>query len=178
MSEEPGRADAADAAGDPADFIASEAVARAALAEIAPDRQIGRLLRADPEADPQVWTLRFASDVPGYPHWEWAAVMGRPDATAAPTVLEVGLMPGEGALVPPKWIPWSERFAEYRAVHERGDEDRDDDAVDEPEAGSDAAGPEADAEPDSAGTDGRAPGGDASDAPEPGGDAAASATSR
>ena len=111
---------------DPAEFLAQEAAARSALAEIAPRRQIGALLRADPEPDENVFTLRFASDVPGYPHWEWAAVLGRVDAESTPTVLEVGLMPGEGALVPPAWVPWSERFAEYKAQHDDDSDDSDD----------------------------------------------------
>ncbi|WP_192496564.1 DUF3027 domain-containing protein [Pseudoclavibacter sp. CFCC 13796] len=118
---------------DPAEFLAQEAAARSALAEIAPRRQIGALLRADPEPDANVFTLRFASDVPGYPHWEWAAVLGRVDAESTPTVLEVGLMPGEGALVPPAWVPWSERFAEYKAQHDDDSDDvdsRDDSDID------------------------------------------------
>ncbi|KAB1657623.1 DUF3027 domain-containing protein [Pseudoclavibacter sp. CFCC 11306] len=118
---------------DPAEFLAQEAAARSALAEIAPRRQIGALLRADPEPDENVFTLRFASDVPGYPHWEWAAVLGRVDAESTPTVLEVGLMPGEGALVPPAWVPWSERFAEYKAQHDDDSDDvdsRDDSDID------------------------------------------------
>ncbi|MCD7101781.1 DUF3027 domain-containing protein [Pseudoclavibacter sp. 13-3] len=119
---------------DPAAFLAQEAAARSALAEIAPARQIGALLRADPEPDENVFTLRFASDVPGYPHWEWAAVLGRVDAVSTPTVLEVGLMPGAGALVPPAWVPWSERFAEYKAQH---DDDSDEDSTADAESQSD-----------------------------------------
>ena len=41
------------------------------------------------------------------------------DAQTEPTVLELEQLPGEGALVPPEWIPWRDRFAEYRAAHER-----------------------------------------------------------
>ncbi|WP_192497750.1 DUF3027 domain-containing protein [Pseudoclavibacter sp. CFCC 13611] len=124
---------------DPAEFLAQEAAARSALAEIAPRRQIGALLRADPEPDENVFTLRFASDVPGYPHWEWAAVLGRVDAESTPTVLEVGLMPGEGALVPPAWVPWSERFAEYKAQHDDDSDDSDDsDDVDDADSRDDA----------------------------------------
>ncbi|WP_051224732.1 DUF3027 domain-containing protein [Pseudoclavibacter soli] len=110
-------------------FIDQAPLAQAALQEIADARQIGALLRAEAEADPNACTLRFASDVPGYPHWEWAAVMGRADASAIPTVLEVGLLPGEGALVPPAWVPWSERFAEYKAARaEQPDEESPEDA--------------------------------------------------
>lgn len=124
-------------------FIDQAPLAQAALQEIADARQIGALLRAEAEADPNACTLRFASDVPGYPHWEWAAVMGRADASAIPTVLEVGLLPGEGALVPPAWVPWSERFAEYKAARaEQPDEESSEDAeaTSDAEAASDGEG--------------------------------------
>jgi hypothetical protein len=32
-----------------------------------------------------------------------------------PTVLEIELLPGDGALLAPEWVPWAERLAEYRA---------------------------------------------------------------
>lgn len=124
-------------------FIDQADLAVAALREIADARQIGAFLRAEAEADPDACTLRFASDVPGYPHWEWVAVLGRADASSIPTVLEVGLMPGEGALVPPAWVPWSERFAEYQAARaESADEESTDDAetATEGEASPEAAG--------------------------------------
>jgi hypothetical protein len=51
-------------------------------------------------------------------------------------VLETELMPGEGALLAPDWVPWSERLEEYRAAQaaagepdetaELADEDPDD----------------------------------------------------
>ena len=35
-----------------------------------------------------------------------------------PSVLEVELMPGEGALLSPDWVPWIDRLAEYEAAQE------------------------------------------------------------
>ena len=48
--------------------------------------------------------------LPGYPHWNWTVVLAcAPDQTH-PTVCDVVLLPGDGALVPPQWIPWSQRI--------------------------------------------------------------------
>jgi hypothetical protein len=33
-----------------------------------------------------------------------------------PTVMEAELMPGEGALLAPDWVPWAERLEDYRAA--------------------------------------------------------------
>lgn len=90
----------------------AEGLARRALCEVAEEEQVGGLQRID-VAEDGVCMLRFAADVPGYPGWMWAAAVTRVEGHA-PTVLEVELLPDEGALVPPHWVPWSQRFAEYR----------------------------------------------------------------
>lgn len=79
-----------------------------------------------------VATVTFACTLPGYPGWAWTiAVNDVPDM--APTALELELLPGEGALLPPDWVPWADRMEEY-LVHEKEladaaalDEDDDDD---------------------------------------------------
>jgi hypothetical protein len=64
-----------------------------------------------------VATVRFASSQPGYPGWFWTvALSDLPDIT--PTVLELELLPGEGALLSPDWVPWADRMEEY-LVHEK-----------------------------------------------------------
>jgi hypothetical protein len=85
-----------------------------------------------------VATVAFASAQPGYPGWSWTVSLSDvPDMT--PTVLELELLPGEGSLVAPDWVPWSDRMEEY-LLHEKelseagadeaSDEDDDDDDVD------------------------------------------------
>lgn len=54
-------------------------------------------------------THAFAATLPGYVGWYWAVTMVRaPDGP--PSVAEVVLLPGEGALLAPTWVPWSERL--------------------------------------------------------------------
>ena len=62
-----------------------------------------------------VLTLRFENRMPGYPGWFWTVSLAQVDESA-PTVLEAELMPGDGALIAPDWLPWAERLAEYQAA--------------------------------------------------------------
>lgn len=89
-------------------------LAREALREITPDATVGELLGQRDEGE-HVTTLSFAATMPGYPGWSWTvSVAELPDE--APTVLEAELLPGDGALLAPDWVPWSERLEEYRAA--------------------------------------------------------------
>lgn len=88
-------------------------LARAALAEITDAQEIG----ADdgyevPEE--RVVTLLFECRLEGYLGWRWAATVTRVDAQSPVNVLEVGLLPGDGAVRAPEWVPWSVRLAQYR----------------------------------------------------------------
>lgn len=90
-----------------------ERVAREALLEITPASTIGEQLGES--FDDGVHTLSFAATVSGYPGWHWSASVVELDG-AEPTVLEAELLPGEGALLAPDWVPWSQRLEEYRAA--------------------------------------------------------------
>lgn len=105
-------------------------LARTALLEVTPESSIGAPVGTVDEGDGVVSVL-FANRMPGYPGWRWTvsvAKVGDED----PTVLEVELMPGDGSLVAPEWVPWSERLAEYRAAQDHeSDEESDDESDDE-----------------------------------------------
>jgi len=93
----------------PIDSVSAEAVdlARAAATEIA-GSDVGEHLGVRAEAE-RVVTHAFAAALPGYVGWFWAVTINRaPDAE--PTVAEVVLLPGQGALLAAKWVPWSERL--------------------------------------------------------------------
>lgn len=107
------------------------ALARTALAEIAPAEVIGDLVAVTAEAD--AVSLQFECLVAGYPHWLWTASLSDVPGQDPQTVLETELMPGEGALVAPEWVPWSERLAEYRANQRREAEDAEASDSDEPD---------------------------------------------
>lgn len=88
-------------------------LALAALHEITPVSTVGPAAGYVVEDDGSV-SLRFENRLPGYPGWYWTVTVARVD-DAEPTVLEAELMPAEGALLAPEWVPWAERLAEYRA---------------------------------------------------------------
>ena len=99
-------------------------VAYAALTEITPVETIGDPAGEVSEGDGVVSVL-FECALPGYPGWKWTvSVASLPDAE--PSVLEVELMPAEGALLSPDWVPWSDRLAEYKAAQIAAGEEIDD----------------------------------------------------
>jgi len=114
------------------------ALARKALLEVTPESTVGAPAGTVDEGDGVVSVL-FANRMPGYPGWRWTVSIAQVEGDE-PTVLEVELMPGDGSLVAPDWVPWSERLAEYRAEHdgEADDEDADDDDEDADEDAEDA----------------------------------------
>lgn len=88
--------------------------------------------------DDGVVSLRFHTRLSGYPGWFWTVSVAVVDE-AEPTVLEVELLPGDGALLAPDWVPWATRLAEYQAAQAaaaHADDDLDDDA-DEDESDDD-----------------------------------------
>lgn len=88
-------------------------LALAALHEITPASTVGPAAGYLAEEDGSV-SLRFENRLAGYPGWYWTVTVARVD-DEEPTVLEVELLPGDGALLAPEWVPWAERLAEYRA---------------------------------------------------------------
>ncbi|WEK60463.1 MAG: DUF3027 domain-containing protein [Candidatus Microbacterium colombiense] len=94
-------------------LIDAHDLALAALREITPAATIGPAAGYLPEDDGSV-SLRFQNRLPGYPGWYWTVTVARVD-DEEPTVLEVELLPGDGALLAPEWVPWVERLAEYRS---------------------------------------------------------------
>lgn len=120
-----------------------EAIARDALAEITPAGTYGHFLSETDEGD-GVFTLLFAATMGGYPGWHWTvSVAELPDS--APTVLEAELLPGDGSLLAPDWVPWSDRLVggeDLEALDDLDEADLDDvddldDLDDDPDDGID-----------------------------------------
>ena len=106
-----------------------ESVAREALHEVTPARTVGALREI--VADGDVATVTFSPLMGGYPGWVWTVSVStmEPDA---PSVLETELIPGDGALTAPDWVPWADRLEEYLAHQaELADDESDDDEDDE-----------------------------------------------
>ena len=110
-----------------------ERVAREALLEITEADSVGDLIGTTVDPD-DVVPVRYTSLLTGYPGWHWAVSLAELPGEA-PTALEAELMPGEGALLAPEWVPWSDRVdGAAPADGEADDEDDDeDDELDDPD---------------------------------------------
>ena len=82
-------------------------LARAAAVEVGGD-SVGEHLGSHSEAE-RVMTHGFASTLPGYSGWYWAVTVSRPPRAKVATVAEVVMLPGDGAVLAPAWVPWNER---------------------------------------------------------------------
>lgn len=130
-------------------LIGARDLALAALHEITPPATVGPAAGYLAEDDGSL-SLRFENRLAGYPGWYWTVTVARVE-DAEPTVLEIELLPGDGALLAPDWVPWAERLAEYRAhqveLAEQAaaeasavvdEDDEDDDELDEDELDEDS----------------------------------------
>ncbi|QCU79496.1 DUF3027 domain-containing protein [Citricoccus sp. SGAir0253] len=96
-------------------LASSVEAARSALAGLAEEDQVGRHVGAVADDDRLV-THRFAAALPGYGGWEWFATLSRAPRSKHVTVCEVGLLPGQDAILAPDWVPWSERVSQEEKV--------------------------------------------------------------
>lgn len=119
-------------------------LARAGLLEITDAKSVGDAFARVDEVDGVVSVL-FHCTLDGYPGWHWTVSLGTVEGEA-PTVLEAELQPGEGALLAPDWVPWTDRLADYQAQQqaesesdddEDGDDDFDDDSDEDDESDED-----------------------------------------
>ncbi len=83
-------------------------VALAAAREVGGE-SVGEHQGVRPDGD-RVVTHRFAATMPGYRGWYWAVTLSRAPRGKVVTVDEVVLLPGEGSLLAPEWVPWSQRL--------------------------------------------------------------------
>ena len=89
--------------------------ASAALIEVTPSdtfENAPSVVRAEGVA-----TVTYPCTLAGYPGWSWTVSLSDVKGMD-PSVLEVELMPGEGALLAPDWVPWADRLEEY-LLHEK-----------------------------------------------------------
>jgi len=85
------------------DLARDAAVQRAGVLEVGDHRGVVA-------EDVRVVTHLFDCVHPGYPGWQWSVTVARASRARVVTVSEVTLVPGEGALLAPAWVPWSERI--------------------------------------------------------------------
>jgi hypothetical protein len=114
-----------------------EQLARGALLEITPAATVGAYAGQVDEGD-GAFSVLFDSAMPGYPDWKWTVSIAHVTGED-PSVLEAELMPAEGALLAPDWVPWSDRLAEYKAAQAAEGVTDDEDSADESAAPDDEA---------------------------------------
>ena len=89
--------------------LAAVDLAHQAAVEAAGVMGVGEHLGAAAEDD-RVVSHFFACPHPGYRGWRWSVTVARASRARVVTVDEVVLLPGEGALASPEWVPWAERI--------------------------------------------------------------------
>ncbi len=119
-------------------LAAAKDVALQGVQEIAPAHAIGLVhhVRAEEE---RLSTHLFECTLPGYRGWFWFATLSRAPRSRVATICEVGLLPGDDALIAPDWVPWADRVRpedlQENAVEENADSAEDTEAVESAESG-------------------------------------------
>jgi hypothetical protein len=89
--------------------VAAVDVARTALLEDVGAADVGEHLGHVIEGERLV-THFFACERAGYDGWRWSVTVARASRQKQVTVDEVVLIPGDGAIVAPPWVPYRERL--------------------------------------------------------------------
>ncbi len=88
-------------------FAAVDEARAAAVAEVG-ESLVGAHLGVVMDEE-RLATHSFECLNPAYAGWRWTVTLARASRAKTVTVNDVVLLPGEGAIVAPAWLPWSER---------------------------------------------------------------------
>lgn len=104
------------------DPVLAEAVetARGGVLEITGAATIGTAHQLRVEED-RLLTHLFECLLPGYRGWFWYSTVARTPRSKTATVCEVGLLPGDDALLAPAWVPWADRVRPEELDREKED---------------------------------------------------------
>ncbi len=92
-----------------------KAFAEVAAKSAAEKNELGAFLDSVDEGE-GISTYLFEAKKLGYSGWRWSVTIFQADPVAEPSLCEVVMIPGDDSLIAPKWIPWSERLADYQAL--------------------------------------------------------------
>lgn len=84
-------------------------LAFAAAEDVAGINRVGAHLGVTADGERTV-THYFEAQERGYIGWRWAVTVARASRSKIVTVDETVLVPGDGALLAPRWLPWAERL--------------------------------------------------------------------
>ena len=115
-------------------LAAAKDVALQGVQEIAPAHAIGLVhhVRAEEE---RLSTHLFECTLPGYRGWFWFATLSRAPRSRVATICEVGLLPGDDALIAPDWVPWADRVRPEDLQENAAQENAESDAEESAESG-------------------------------------------
>ena len=126
-------------------LAAAKDVALQGVREITPDHNIGLVHHVRPEEE-RLSTHLFECTMPGYRGWFWFATLSRAPRSKVATICEVGLLPGDDALIAPDWVPWADRVRPEDLEQESSAdsletnaEEKADEKTEEPEASAEAS---------------------------------------
>lgn len=85
-------------------------LAREAVVAVAERDAVGDHLGME-MVEERLATHYFACSATAYRGWRWAVSVARVPRSKTVTVCETDLVPGEGALLSPEWVPYAERLA-------------------------------------------------------------------
>ncbi|MGG5258179.1 DUF3027 domain-containing protein [Phycicoccus avicenniae] len=85
-------------------------VAREAALAVADGDAVGEHLGMAMDEE-RLATHYFACTAPAYRGWRWAVSVSRVARSKAVTVCEANLVPGEGSMLSPDWVPYAARLA-------------------------------------------------------------------
>ena len=91
-----------------------EFLAQQAAIQSSSPAAVGNLIDRVEESEPGVVTYRFECKLKGYIGWHWAVSLFFEGEQVS--ISEVNLMAGEKSVLAPKWVPWSERLADYKEL--------------------------------------------------------------
>ena len=90
-------------------LFAAVDLAREAAVGIAEPDTVGDHEGAVMDAE-RLATHYFTCTAAAYPGWRWAVTVARAPRSKKATVCEANLVPGEGALLSPEWLPYDQRL--------------------------------------------------------------------
>lgn len=90
--------------------IDPEEMARNTALQVASqESEVGEFVASQDLGD-GVTDFRFKANIAGYESWQWSVTLYHDVEADRWTVDESSLIPAQGALLPPRWVPWKERL--------------------------------------------------------------------
>ncbi len=94
-----------------------KAFAEVAAKSAARPNELGAFIEVIEEGE-GVHTYLFEANQKGYVGWRWSVTVFQLDPSSEPTLSEVVMIPSEGSIKAPNWVPWAERLADYQALQQ------------------------------------------------------------